>query len=121
MVSMNVGGVLQPDTPYEKGYFTVDLEMPSEYPFKPPGVKFVTKTYHPNVLQKTGEICEEILKGIWSPQLKVGEVLTILRQMLVEPNVSSPLEEEVAKQYTTDRNAYNKTAKEWTKKYATKK
>lgn len=92
--------------------------MPPEYPFKHPSVKFLTKTYHPNIQQKTGEICEEILKGVWSPQLKISEVLAIIRQMLSEPNISSPLDETIAQQYSTDRSAYNKTAKEWTTKYA---
>lgn len=110
--------LLQEDSPYEGGKFNLDLDMPPEYPFKHPSVKFLTKTYHPNIQQKTGEICEEILKGVWSPQLKISEVLAIIRQMLSEPNISSPLDETIAQQYSTDRSAYNKTAKEWTAKYA---
>lgn len=41
--------------------------------------------------------------------------------MLITPNIDSPLEQDVANQYSTNLSAFNKTAKEWTKKYATKK
>lgn len=45
-------------TAYEGGCFTLDMKFPSEYPFKPPTVKFETKIYHPNIKSDTGEICE---------------------------------------------------------------
>lgn len=32
------GGV-QENSPYEKGIFTIELEIPTEYPFKPPKVR----------------------------------------------------------------------------------
>ena len=41
--------------------------------------------------------------------------------MLITPNIDSPLEQEVANQYSTNLSSYNKTAKEWTKKYAVTK
>ncbi len=47
-------------------------------------------------------------------------VLLILRNMLLEPNVDSPLEEEVAEQFRNNRANFNKIAKEWTKKHAVK-
>lgn len=37
------------DTPYEGGTFHVDIEIPTEYPFKPPKMKFDTKIWHPNI------------------------------------------------------------------------
>jgi len=37
------------DTCYEGGTFIVDIEIPSDYPFKPPKMKFDTKMWHPNV------------------------------------------------------------------------
>jgi ubiquitin-protein ligase len=45
-------------------------------------------------------------------------VLLIIRNMLSEPNIDSPLEEEVAEQYRNKKADFVKTAKEWTKKYA---
>jgi hypothetical protein len=42
-----------PDTPYEGGSFTVDIKIPSEYPFRPPVMRFETKLWHPNVSSQT--------------------------------------------------------------------
>jgi ubiquitin-protein ligase len=42
-----------PDTPYEGGTFAVDIKIPSEYPFRPPGMRFETKIWHPNVSSQT--------------------------------------------------------------------
>lgn len=59
-----------------------------------------------------------MLNDGWSPQLKLSEVLLMVNQILKEPNPENPLEPEIANQYKADRNAFNKQAKEWTKKYA---
>eukprot|EP01130_Rhizamoeba_saxonica_P007521 TRINITY_DN3043_c0_g1_i1.p1 TRINITY_DN3043_c0_g1~~TRINITY_DN3043_c0_g1_i1.p1 ORF type:complete len:149 (+),score=36.15 TRINITY_DN3043_c0_g1_i1:23-469(+) len=106
------------DSPYKKGTFEVMLAMPEEYPFRPPKVNFVTKVYHPNILQDDGSICNSILVDHWSPQIKIHEVLLILRQMLQEPNIDSPLEEEVARVFRENRAEFDNKAKQWTKRHA---
>lgn len=42
-----------PDTPYEGGQYYLDIKIPSDYPFRPPNVKFKTKIWHPNVSSQT--------------------------------------------------------------------
>ena len=42
-----------PGTPYEDGTFFVDIKIPTEYPFRPPIMKFETKVWHPNVSSQT--------------------------------------------------------------------
>jgi ubiquitin-conjugating enzyme E2 D/E len=111
------------NSPYSAGTFHLKLAIPDTYPFKPPVAVFETPTYHPSISQKDkdkGSICPEILGKTWSPQLKINDVLQILRLMLAEPNVESPLEEEAAQLFVKDRAAYNKIAAEWTNKYARK-
>ncbi|KAN0041551.1 hypothetical protein ACTFIV_004093 [Dictyostelium citrinum] len=104
-------------SPFEKGVFSMDIDIPADYPFKPPTLKFTTKIYHPNIKTSDGSICAEVF-STWSPQLKILDVLTTIRSILTDPNPDNPLENEIAQQFKTDRNAFNKTAKEWTKKYA---
>eukprot|EP01133_Synstelium_polycarpum_P007310 gene7310-8507_t len=104
-------------SPFEKGNFEIELDIPMDYPFKPPALKFTTKIYHPNI-KSDGNVCSELLSQNWSPQLKIQDVLVQIRALLIEPNPDNPLEADIAQQFKTDRNAFNKTAKEWTKKYA---
>lgn len=42
-----------PDTPYIGGTYTVDIQIPTAYPFKAPVIKFDTKLWHPNVSSQT--------------------------------------------------------------------
>ena len=44
-------------TPYEGGVFAVDIQIPKQYPFEPPKMKFLTKVWHPNISSQTGAIC----------------------------------------------------------------
>ncbi len=44
------GWIIGPeDTPYSGGKFFIDIQLTSEYPFKPPKMKFETKIWHPNI------------------------------------------------------------------------
>lgn len=42
-----------PGTPYEGGTYAIDIRIPTDYPFRPPKMKFVTKVWHPNVSSQT--------------------------------------------------------------------
>jgi ubiquitin-conjugating enzyme (huntingtin interacting protein 2) len=42
-----------PDTPYSGGTYTIDIQIPDQYPFKAPLMKFDTKIWHPNVSSQT--------------------------------------------------------------------
>ena len=87
------------DTCYEGGTFTVDIEIPQEYPFKPPKMKFDTKIWHPNISSQTGAICLDILKNEWTPALTIRTALISLQALLCSPEPDDPQDAEVAKQY----------------------
>eukprot|EP00043_Microstomoeca_roanoka_P027418 m.14472 g.14472 ORF g.14472 m.14472 type:complete len:148 (-) comp7625_c0_seq1:50-493(-) len=106
------------DSPYQGGVFFLDIHFPADYPFKPPKVSFQTKIYHPNI-NSSGGICLDILKSQWSPALTISKVLLSICSLLTDPNPDDPLVPEIARLYKTDRSQYEKTAREWTTKYAT--
>tara|TARA_B100000780_G_C21105723_1_gene446466 strand:+ start:99 stop:542 length:444 start_codon:yes stop_codon:yes gene_type:complete len=106
------------DSPYEGGVFSLRIQFPEDYPFKPPRVGFVTRVYHVNVNDKGG-ICLDILKDQWSPALTISKVLLSICSLLTDPNPDDPLVPEIAKKFKSDREGFNKIAREWTQKYAT--
>ena len=110
-----------PESPYEGGEFEVDIQIPSEYPFGPPKMKFRTKLWHPNISSQTGAICLDILKDNWSPALTLKTTLLSLRALLTAAEPDDPQDAQVAKQYKSDYKEYVKTAKRWTETYAMKK
>ncbi|KAK9454668.1 ubiquitin-conjugating enzyme/RWD-like protein [Dipodascopsis uninucleata] len=107
-----------PGTPYEGGLYKVDIDIPADYPFKPPKMKFETKVYHPNISSQTGAICLDILKDTWSPVLTLKASLISLQSLLTSPEPNNPQDAEVAKHYLSDRNGFDNTARYWTRVYA---
>ena len=105
-------------TAYEGGQFRLLCKFPESYPFKPPGIKFETKIYHPNVNKDNGEICQDVYEKDWLPTKKVSGVCQLIISMLMAPNIDSPVEVSIAEEYRNNKAAFMKNAQEWTQKYA---
>jgi ubiquitin-conjugating enzyme E2 A len=67
------------DTPFEDGTFRLVMHFEEAYPNKPPGVKFISQMFHPNVYG-TGELCLDILQNRWSPTYDVAAILTSIQR-----------------------------------------
>jgi ubiquitin-protein ligase len=113
-----VSSIMGPSgSPYAGGVFFLDIHFPSDYPFKPPKVTFRTRIYHCNV-NSSGQICLDILKEQWSPALTISKVLLSICSLLTDANPHDPLVGSIAQQFLNDRPAHDKTATEWTRRYA---
>jgi len=104
-------------SPYQGGVFFLDIHFPTDYPFKPPKVKFFTKVYHPNI-NSDGNICLDILKDSWSPALTISRVLLSISSLLTDPNPDDPLVPEIAHLYKTNKAQYELNARNFTLKNA---
>ncbi|XP_040110584.1 ubiquitin-conjugating enzyme E2 D1 isoform X1 [Oryx dammah] len=109
--------IVQPDSAYQGGVFFLTVHFPTDYPFKPPKIAFTTKIYHPNI-NSNGSICLDILRSQWSPALTVSKVLLSICSLLCDPNPDDPLVPDIAQIYKSDKEKYNRHAREWTQKYA---
>jgi ubiquitin-conjugating enzyme E2 A len=103
------------DTPYEEGTFEMMLTFDSDYPVKPPSVKFLTPMYHPNIY-RDGKICVDILQSHeWTPAQNVRTILVSIMSLLMDPNPSSPANREAAELYNKDKKAYDAKVREFVK------
>ena len=79
------------DTPFEGGVFELELNIGVRYPLAPPVVRVTTPLFHPNIHDRTGEVCLDILKEAWSPAWTLVSVVRAVRALLAAPNADSPL------------------------------
>lgn len=107
------------ESPYEGGYFMCSIQLPKDYPFYPPKIKFQTKIYHPNI-NTNGDfsVGDDMCYSTWSPKFTVIDFMNYIISIILKPNADDPLVPEVANVYKNNNEEFKKTAHEWTIKYA---
>ena len=105
------------DTPYAGGTFFLTADFTEDYPKKKPEVRFVNKIYHLNVSPSNGHICISTLNE-WKPKTPMVDVISAIFALFYDQNPDSPYSGQMAREYVTNRNEFNRKAKEWTQQYA---
>ncbi|XP_008224507.1 PREDICTED: ubiquitin-conjugating enzyme E2-17 kDa-like isoform X1 [Prunus mume] len=106
-----------PYSPYEGGVFFLSIDLPQDYPTKPPTIKFLTKVYHPNI-GEDGTIYIDILEEEeWNPVQTIESLLLSICSLLNDPNPMDPLNP-CCLLFRTDEQKAIEIAKDWTRKYA---
>jgi ubiquitin-protein ligase len=85
----------------------------SYFPFNSPKVIFLTKIFHPNI-SVTGHICVDIFTDStkWSPLYDFESVISTIMLLFVEPNNSSPYNNEAAILYKRCINEFDNIKKD---------
>lgn len=96
---------------YRDTEFELIIYIPTNYPYAPPKIAFITPVYHPNI-NSSGNICISTLGKDWSPALTIEKTLISILSMLDEPNPSDPLRPEAAELFLCDKKAYEKKARD---------
>ncbi|KAI7749179.1 hypothetical protein M8C21_028234 [Ambrosia artemisiifolia] len=73
---------------------------------------------HPNISHQTGAIRMSALTKDWTPTMGLKSVLIALQALLLEPDLSEPLEEDVANHYRDYPHYFMSWARQCTEKYA---
>lgn len=117
--TVNIYIVGPKDTEYEGGIWELSIYFPPNYPFKSPSIGFINKIYHPNVDEKSGSICLDVLNNKWSPMYTLFNIFdTFIPQLLTYPNPDDPLNTDAAKLMLTDKESYLEKVKYYVKKYS---
>ena len=94
-------------TPYEGGTFRCRIVLQDNFPANPPKGYFLTKIFHPNVAQPSGDICVNTLKKDWNPaKWNLGHILEVIKCLLIVPFPESSLNEEAGRQFMEDYQQY---------------
>eukprot|EP00299_Pterocystis_sp_00344_P005910 c17658_g1_i1.p1 GENE.c17658_g1_i1~~c17658_g1_i1.p1 ORF type:complete len:169 (-),score=32.45 c17658_g1_i1:88-594(-) len=109
-----------PETLYEGGFFKGILTFPSDYPIKPPVMRFTCEMFHPNVYPD-GQVCISILhppgddptgyessSERWSPVHTVETIILSVISMFSDINDQSPANVEAAKLWRSNLPEYKR-------------
>ncbi|RMZ78678.1 hypothetical protein DV738_g3745, partial [Chaetothyriales sp. CBS 135597] len=116
--------VVNPDSLYYGGYFKAQMTFPKDYPYRPPGFRFMKPLWHPNVYED-GRLCisilhapgDDIMSGEtagerWSPIQGVESVLISILSLLDDAHPDSPANLDAAIQFRTDKEAFKRRVRQ---------
>lgn len=136
-----LGRILPNSNVYNQASFQIEIRLPSEFPFKPPEVRFLTPIYHPNV-DENGKICVDLLNSAdtWKPTTPLVDVIKNIVELIDNPKIDHALNAgrkrekhvslffitkknsihfhlEIASEYTSNRSEFERKAMAMLKKH----
>jgi len=97
----------------------VHVILPPEYPYKSPSIGFSNRLFHPNVDERSGSVCLDVINQTWSPMFDLVNIFEVfLPQLLRYPNASDPLNSEAASLFLDNEESYNCKVRDYVQKYA---
>lgn len=101
------------DSIWDGATYPIVLEFPEEYPDKPPKCRFPAGMFHPNVYP-SGTVCLSLVdeEKDWKPAITVKQILLGIQDLLVNPNLKSPAQEDAYHTFMRDREMYVRRVKE---------
>ncbi|KAH9362495.1 hypothetical protein HPB48_015591 [Haemaphysalis longicornis] len=110
----------QSGTAYESGVWKIKVSLLDQYLFKPPLIQFMNKIFHPNVDEKSGLVCVDVIRQTWTSMYNLRNILENFRpQLLTYPNPGDPINCEAGKLFLSNADVFKKAVKEHIQKYAT--
>lgn len=107
------------DTPYRNGKFKIYIKLPPEYPYKSPSVGFGTRIFHPNIDEKSGSVCLDVLNQYWSPLFDCTNVVqSFIPLLLSYPNASDPLNPDAASVLLKSKEKFDEIVERHVSEYA---
>lgn len=107
---------------YEGGVWRVHVQFPDNYPYKSPSIGFCNVIFHPNIDERSGSVCLDVINQTWSPMFELINVFDVfLPQLLLYPNSSDPLNGDAATLHLNDSEAYKAKVRDYVKKICIKR
>jgi len=93
-----------------------NILLTDEYPVDAPKVFFVTPIYHFNVVQSDGAVCFPFLQA-WQSNFVLVDVYNALYAIILKPDDTCVIEQEIYKEYKEDPALYMKKASQLKQKW----
>ncbi|KAK7866199.1 hypothetical protein R5R35_001414 [Gryllus longicercus] len=107
-------------TPYEGGIWKIRVQLPDNYPFSSPSIGFMNKIFHPNIDEKSGSVCLDVINQTWSPLFNLQNIFEcFLPQLLAYPNPVDPINAEAAALFIDKPGEFHEMVSQFVRKYAT--
>ena len=93
------------------------FDFPDSYPNAKPEVRFINKIYHLIVNNSNGHIWIFTLNE-WIPKTSMVDVISAIFSLFYDQNPNTSYSGEMPREYTINKNQFDRKAREWTKQYA---